>query len=157
MFTAQCFSCRPSHGESNTLVYTEVGRAILRQDDQGPIGRCIFIPHKYISTMEELLANTEIIIDAYDFARRLNNALKTLYGCSKVAVCMIGNLTKNEQGEITAEERYEHRHFHIIPSYPKPVERYGTIFTEDTSKNQWEMIFYFRTVQYNLKSNNSTK
>jgi diadenosine tetraphosphate (Ap4A) HIT family hydrolase len=107
--------------------------------------------------MEELLANTEIIIDAYDFARRLNNALKTLYGCSKVAVCMIGNLTKNEQGEITAEERYEHRHFHIIPSYPKPVERYGTIFTEDTSKNQWEMIFYFRTVQYNLKSNNSTK
>ena len=51
--------------------------------------------------------------------------LGKLFGCEKLAVCQIGNLTRDEKGEISSDKRYEHIHWHLIPSYTQPVQFNG--------------------------------
>lgn len=48
-FTVKCISCNPPSDEENiTIMVTRYGRVVLRLDDQGPIGRCIFVPFEHI-------------------------------------------------------------------------------------------------------------
>jgi diadenosine tetraphosphate (Ap4A) HIT family hydrolase len=128
--TSKCLGCNPPTND-NLLIETELGRLVLHILDQGPIGRCLYIPKKHIWDVDALSRDhQDVILEVYRLAARVQKALQSLYGAQKIAVCMIGNLTRDEKGEITEDERYEHRHFHIIPTYARPVVRYGTEFVD---------------------------
>lgn len=81
--------------------------------------------------MKDLNSKPEIIIEALRIAEIMFYVLKKLYGCTGVTVCMIGNFTRDGNGQLTTDEIYGHLHFHIIPSYPSPVEDFGLVFRDD--------------------------
>lgn len=129
-YKKNCISCIPVQKEIERVIFTtKYGKIVLRLDDQGPIGRCIYVPFDHISHLEDM--SDEIFLEAKQCAIKIYKCLQSLYGANKYAFCMIGNLTKDENNNITDNPLYEHRHFHIIPSYKNVVHRYGQSFYDD--------------------------
>lgn len=120
--TANCYSCLHKHELTLVAMQGKHGNVVLRADDQGPLGRAIYVPFAHIWNRKLLLESYKHVLDeAHELAVKYEQKLYKLFGCEKMAVCQIGNLTRDEQGMPTSDKCFDHYHWHFIPSYSKPI------------------------------------
>jgi diadenosine tetraphosphate (Ap4A) HIT family hydrolase len=134
VFTQNCISCKPFDEEEakRTIFTTKHCKIVFRTDDQSWLGRCIVVPKEHISNFEEFFEDkkVEILKDIYECRSKINQVYKRIFGMNFDNWLQLGNLTRNEHNELTTDIRYFHIHYHIIPRYAKPIERFGQVFED---------------------------
>ncbi len=132
-FTQNCISCKGSDDpeEARRIVWqNEFVKIVLRTDNQCWLGRCIIVPKEHISPVTLYATRPDILVQIASAIALLNKVYANLYGMKMSNIAQLGNLTEDEQGKKTAEDGYFHSHYHYIPRYDKPVERYGHVFED---------------------------
>lgn len=129
-YTIKCHSCQ-THEDWKIIHKGAYGQLVLRVDDQGPLGRAIYSPYKHISNLNDLINyNRHVIDEKYEILLGYEKALKELWNCYKIADLQIGNLTRDENGNVTLDKNYDHIHWHFIPSYSKPILFNNRVFID---------------------------
>lgn len=127
-----CIACN-SDNSKNTIYSDDLVKVVLRVDNQCWLGRCIIVPHEHISPFVYYSERMDLVKRVSSVIALLWKVFKDQYGMSMGNISQLGNLTHDEQGNKTSEEKYHHVHFHFIPRYERQVQMYGYTFRDE----QW--------------------
>jgi diadenosine tetraphosphate (Ap4A) HIT family hydrolase len=114
-----CISCRKFVGKEvrRAILKNEYCKLILREDDQNKwFGRAIAVPLKHMNPFEKMSKeNRECTIACLEMLDRYACTLRRNFGVTNINILQIGNLTRDEEGNPTANPLYQHVHWHILP------------------------------------------
>ena len=134
-YIVNCISC------TNEKDFTSIGRVsltmyendtikvVLRDDNQIWLGRCIIVPKEHVSPSDFYL-RTDLLIEVGRIITMLNDVYNYLFNMTMSNIAQLGNLTKDENNQLTYEEGYFHTHFHFIPRYHHDVFIYDHLFKD---------------------------
>lgn len=134
IYTQNCISCKPFDEEESkrTIFTTKHCKVVFRTDDQSWLGRCIIVPRAHISNFEEFFEDKkiEILKDIYECRSKIKHVYQNIFGMNFDNWLQLGNLTRDHNNEMTTDLKYFHLHYHIIPRYSQPIERFGITFED---------------------------
>lgn len=122
IFTKNCLSCNPNPimEAKRLILISEYCKAILRTDSQEWLGRCIITFKRHVNKMNP--PTNEELLDLYKCREIIEEAYTYLFGMTYGNWCQLGNLTEDENGKPTTDQKYFHTHYHLIPRYKDPVQ-----------------------------------
>ncbi|EFA78243.1 hypothetical protein PPL_08894 [Heterostelium album PN500] len=100
------------------------------------LGRCIVSPLKHVSPFdlyEQAQQPDSLFLEIGKAIAMMTRVFRSLYGMSYPNIFQLGNLTQDNTGKPTADMKYHHVHYHILPRYEHPVTTHGQTFTD----KQW--------------------
>ncbi len=131
---SKCISCTLDAEEQKRIVYTDKDlKVVLRTDNQCWLGRGILVPLKHISPESLYASHPEVLVRIAAVIALLTKVYKEAFGMKMFNIAQLGNLTTDDQGKPTSEDKFHHVHFHLIPRYDAPVTFNGREFHD----KQW--------------------
>jgi diadenosine tetraphosphate (Ap4A) HIT family hydrolase len=134
-YTCTCLSCAPFNKKEcdRTILINKYCKLVLREDDQNKwFARAIVVPLKHINPFEKMTTeNGKYTIECLRMAEKYASTLKNHFGITNINILQIGNLTRNENDEITSDINYFHVHYHILPRSLQPIIRPYRTFVDD--------------------------